>query len=65
MGSEAGTWMHCRTTSVKNLTTENLTPDNEGNALVQIDVSSYSSGTYFLTINARGTVNHMPVLIQR
>jgi len=64
MGTQPGTW------SLGNYVGQivdsgDLTPDANGEALVNVDVRTLASGTYFLTIDARGTVNRMPVLIQR
>lgn len=42
-----------------------LTPDASGNATAVIDVTPLGSGTYALTIDARGTTYRMPVLITR
>jgi hypothetical protein len=64
MGSQAGTWtlFSYIGTQVANGT---LTPDSQGNAKEVVDVSTLGSGTYFLTIDARGQISRMPVLIQR
>ena len=64
IGSQPGTWT-LFTYVGQQVDSGALTPDAEGNALVEVDVSAFSSGTYFLTIDARGTIYRMPVLIQR
>ncbi len=64
MGSQPGTWMLSNYIG-QQIADGTITPDAQGNALLQVDVSAYASGTYFLTIDARGTTYRMPVLIQR
>ena len=64
MGTQPGTWTLANYVG-QTLVSGPLTPDADGNALAIVDVRSIASGTYFLTIDARGTVNRMPVLIQR
>lgn len=64
LGSQAGTWTMFNYIGAQ-VANGPLTPDAQGNALVTVDVSSFGSGTYFLTIDARGQIYRMPVLIQR
>lgn len=64
LGSQSGSWT--LVTYLGQVVRDGaLTPNADGNAVVALDVSTLSSGTYFLTINARGSVYRMPVIIQR
>jgi hypothetical protein len=64
LGSQAGTWTLYSYIGAQ-VANGPLTPDAQGNAIVSVDVSTLGSGTYFLTIDARGQIYRMPVLIQR
>lgn len=64
LGTQAGTWTMYSYIGAQ-VANGPLTPDAQGNALVTVDVSTLGSGTYFLTIDARGQIYRMPVLIQR
>jgi hypothetical protein len=62
IGSQAGSYALYNYTG-QQVSTGTLTPDAQGNALATVNVSSLGSGTYLLTIDARGTTNWLPVLI--
>lgn len=64
LGSQPGTWTLSNYVG-QQIGSGTLTPDSNGNVVETIDVSAQASGTYFLTIDARGTVYRTPVLIQR
>lgn len=42
-----------------------LTPDAQGNAMAAVNVSSLGSGTYVLSVDARGSVYRVPIIITR
>jgi hypothetical protein len=64
MGTTPGTWSLANYVG-QTVDSGPLQPDTEGSVVVQVDVRTIASGTYFLTIDARGTIERMPVLIQR
>ncbi len=64
LGSQPGSYALYNYTG-QQVTSGVLTSDQQGNALVVVDVSTFGSGTYLLTVDARGSLYRLPVLITR